>query len=630
MRDDDHGADDRVGDLLEALPCAVREIDRRGLITATSAAHDRLLGRPRGWFLGQHVADAIPEPEARRAHCAHIDRLLTHPSEPQPLVLALLHGAGHVLRVRVDWRYRRDAAGQVRGIVSTLTDLSQAEVGDGSQAVAQRMARIGDWRFEPRSRRLAWSAEASALFGLPLDHTEGSLESLLAAVHPDDRPLKLRALDGLLRDGGHYCLTYRVAAASGPPRLVEERAEALRDGAGAIRLVRGVVKDVTVLHQAVEEARDNAARLDQALRLGRMGVWDWDTGGGGMWWSREARVLLGLPADAVATADAFLALVHPDDRAAVDMLVCSLAPAGGPATFEFRLRRPDGTERILRAEAECLRQDPTGRVVRGVCRDVTEERHQDAALREAVRQATEAVREGAALLGGLARDLRPPLAALADQAESLADAVVGGARPVVAREQAAAIHATSRRLLDVLDDALDLSRLESGVLTLRDDRVKVGDLVAAAYQALCDRLPATEALRLVIDPPDGLPALRGDARRLGRVLVLLMERALEAAPRPATVRLGMLRRGADGVEIALRRDTPAAGAAIAPGWTPPARRQGARDLMEGVVALHGGRVEVPDGAPDGLLGRLILRVEAPRPGPPSEIVALRPRVVGGL
>lgn len=598
--------DDRPQGILEALPQGVYEIDHRGIITYTNAAHDALLGRPAGWSLGRSIGEIITCDETRRACLASLPALFRGAPGPHPTVLPMRHADGHILQVQVNWNYRRDAEGRVVGLAGILSDVTRSLRAEAGMAAAQRMARLGSWSLDPRAGRLTWSAETSEIFGLPLDHRAGTPQSLLAAVHPADRRAKLQALKHLQADGTPYRLTYRLAAASGRPRTVEERAEALRDEHGGIVLLRGVVHDVTELHAALDAARDTAARLDQALRLGHMGAWDWDTESGAMWWSDEARRLLGVADDEPAQADAFLAMVHPEDRPTVRLLVDSLTPHGGPATYEFRLRRPDGEERMLRSEVECLYGADGRRIVRGIHRDVTLTRRQERALNIAVRQAREAAEASAGLVVGLAADLRPSLSAIAGHAEVMADALIGPLDSAPYRAYAANIRTSSQRLRDMVQDVLDLiETVADGGAPGRGraegtEGVDAAALIAEAYHVLCRRLPDC-ARRLLVDPPGDLPWVRGDARRLTCILVILMERVVVRSGSRGRVRL-TVRPVGDDLEVSL---SEAAAGADAKGWERPAQTCGAGALVDHLIAVQGGRISVAREA-DSIVTRLFL------------------------
>ena len=145
----------------------------------------------------------------------------------------------------------------------------------------------------------------------------------------------------------------------------------------------GIFQDVTDRKRAEEALRTRERQLLLAQQIAHMGSWEWDIRGGAVTWSDEMWRIFGLQPGAVrATYEAFLDLVHPDDRGFVRELTDRAAVDGQPFLFDFRACRPDGAVRILhcRGEVTC---DETGHPVRmlGTDQDVTELRLAEEQLR---------------------------------------------------------------------------------------------------------------------------------------------------------------------------------------------------------------------------------------------------------
>ncbi len=133
--------------------------------------------------------------------------------------------------------------------------------------------------------------------------------------------------------------------------------------------------------EAALQERDR--QLREAQRIARLGSWTWDIVGNRVAWSDELYRIYGLaPQGFGASFEAYLACVHPDDRAPVRSHIERTLETGAPFDFEERIIRPDGEVRVLRSSGE-VTHDPQGRPMRlvGVCRDITEMKAAEAALR---------------------------------------------------------------------------------------------------------------------------------------------------------------------------------------------------------------------------------------------------------
>jgi PAS domain S-box-containing protein len=167
------------------------------------------------------------------------------------------------------------------------------------------------------------------------------------------------------------------------------RSVPLRDAAGAIERILSVVEVIDERVRAEEQLQSSAALLAFSQGLTHTGSWELDAATQQLMWSDETyRIFGAVPQSFGATYDAFLEMVHPDDRAAVDGAFTRSVQEGSDAyALEHRIVRRDSAEvRLVREECRHER-DAAGRVLRsvGVVQDLTEQRKlQDDRLRDAL------------------------------------------------------------------------------------------------------------------------------------------------------------------------------------------------------------------------------------------------------
>ncbi|MDX2090859.1 MAG: ATP-binding protein [Kofleriaceae bacterium] len=127
-----------------------------------------------------------------------------------------------------------------------------------------------------------------------------------------------------------------------------------------------------------------AERLDLALVTGRMGVWEWNLDTNEVWWSDSLEKVHGLPAGAFGrTLDAFLGLVHDDDRARLDAALGQAVEHDRDFSIEFRFVQPDGTVRWMCTSGHVFpAEEERGRRIVATSRDITEQHEAAGALRE--------------------------------------------------------------------------------------------------------------------------------------------------------------------------------------------------------------------------------------------------------
>ena len=129
------------------------------------------------------------------------------------------------------------------------------------------------------------------------------------------------------------------------------------------------------------------------------------------------------------------------------------------------------------------------------------------------------------LLSALSHDLRTPLTALLGLAESLE--VAGGALSPTQADIVRAMHEQAARMVQLVNNLLEMARLEAGQVQLRKDWQSVDDLVGAAIQS---RRDALRLHRIIIELPPSLPLVHCDATLIERVLVNLFENAAKYTP----------------------------------------------------------------------------------------------------
>ena len=124
---------------------------------------------------------------------------------------------------------------------------SQRELEEREQrlARAQEVAALGNWNWDFESRVLRGSAQTYRIFGVDPASFDGSLESFLELVHPDDRDAVRNRIDAVLDDGESFSMDYRVVRPDGEVRFVHGEGEVVRDETGAPVAVDGTVQDIT-------------------------------------------------------------------------------------------------------------------------------------------------------------------------------------------------------------------------------------------------------------------------------------------------------------------------------------------------------------------------------------------------
>ena len=145
-------------------------------------------------------------------------------------------------------------------------------------------------------------------------------------------------------------------------------------------------RDISERKKIEQLLRKSESNLAEAQRLTHIGSWDWDIVDNELFWSDEIYRIFGLTTrDFGATYEAFLASVHPDDREYVENSVNNALYRNIPYNIEHRIILPDGETRMVNERAEVFFDD-SNKPVRmiGTVQDITEAKHAEEALRQAL------------------------------------------------------------------------------------------------------------------------------------------------------------------------------------------------------------------------------------------------------
>ncbi len=180
---------------------------------------------------------------------------------------------------------------------------------------------------------------------------------------------------------------------------------------------------------------------------------------------------------------------------------------------------------------------PNERLFVGLVRDITQRRHDRSAVLAAKSQAEMANRVKAEFLAHMSQELRTPLNAIVGLAERLRDSGAEPDEPGRYAGYGSDIYDSGKRMLDLLNGILDMSRIESGRYELHEERLNLPTLVAACLEHVAMRARHGR-IELVNEMPSRLPPLWADAHAVRQLLLNLLDNAVKFTPGGGTVRIG--------------------------------------------------------------------------------------------
>ncbi len=298
---------------------------------------------------------------------------------------------------------------------------------------------------------------------------------------------------------------------------------------------------VGIENRAVEvrDARDKALALqrtaEEAQEVAQLGTWEWNVQTNELYWSEQSFRIWGLETSVEPSYELFMQAVHPDQRDQIQSLIQHTLQTGEPYEAEIRFVRPDGEVRyvIARGRLEYDQQQQPLKLL-GTSLDITARKQAELEreklikdLQAARRIAEENSRLKSEFLSMMSHELRTPMNAI----EGFTSIMLNGLGGVEFNEQAdnfiRRIQSNSKRLLALINDFLDLSRIESGRMELAHTAFSPREL-ASKWQAEIGVLAEKKELAFETQVNSAVPeTVIGDAEAVSKVAINLLSNAIK-------------------------------------------------------------------------------------------------------
>ncbi|MFG0263707.1 MAG: PAS domain-containing protein [Rhodopirellula sp. JB055] len=365
---------------------------------------------------------------------------------------------------------------------------------------------------------------------------EGTGTGWLDMVHPDDRDDAYRTILSALNKREPFEHDFRLRNANGSYRWAIDSGRPKFNAQGQFEGYIGSVIDVHDRHLAEESLRQRAtdieaseSRLRLAAETTGFGTYDITTADSQEVWSDELFRILGLMPDGIADQSRYESLVHPEDRDQFRETLNRSMTTEGPDrhSIEFRIIRPDGETRWLVDTGRALREGvgQHRRVVRriGTVQDITDRKVFEQSLQRAKHTAEMANRSRGEFLANMSHEIRTPMSAILGHADILNDHLQDPDNLLVVET----IRRNGNFLLAIINDILDLSKIDAGKMDLQKQPVRP-DSIVGDIRSLMDVRAAEKDLPLKVEFAGPVPeTIRTDAVRLRQILLNLVGNAIK-------------------------------------------------------------------------------------------------------
>jgi len=432
--------------VLAASPCAL--LDQRDRVIEVNSAFAAKLNRPVTSLVGVELLPLLRGVSLDEAHSegANCYRLKAGESECWVRLQRMsLPSRAVVMLV--------DVTEEWRSLAAMVT----------SRTVRDRLmsdAEVGTWRYDPDMQVYHFSSE------LALGHAGADkpvpLEVLRKLQHPDDRAWDEEIRHRLTTSGGSAVGEARYRSANGEWTTLRVCCRSGRRLASGKYEMFGMSQNVTDFAQARDKADIMSERLEMAMSAANAGVYEIDLRTGARWSSDQFKMLMGPEALEREQAAPF-GMYMDEEQTRVRESWARCLKTGVTQEIDTRLFCSEGDGRWVRMFTR-IQLDTAGAPIRavGLMLDIDHQKRQELALVEAKQQAEAATVAKSNFLASMSHEIRTPLNGILGMTQVLSGEELTDAQ----KERVNVISESGRTLMALLNDVLDISKIEAGKLEI--------------------------------------------------------------------------------------------------------------------------------------------------------------------
>src|SRR5580692_7091794 len=443
-----------------------------------------------------------------------------------------LTGSGEVRWLGGRGQVLLGGAGYDSRAIGTITDITERKqledklrYATDSLNIAQTAAGVATFDFDFRRNGRICSANFLELLGMPPTTPLEDLNLSLSRVHPDDfARVRSAPLETTSQDPSYRC-EYRILLEDGGERWIAEKAQVSHGPSGEVQRITGALVDISDLKRTKAALGSVEMRLERALRGTQDALWEVDLITNLVWYGLGFVERLGYSAAELTTSrEHFTGLIHPDDRDRVKVSLDDHLENRAVYEIEFRVRHKAGHYEWIRVRGQAERAaDGTPLRLAGAMQLVTDRKLAEQATLDAKLAAEAANRAKSSFLANLSHEIRTPMNGVIGMSQILAETALDGTQ----REYLDIIRSSAKALLSLINDVLDLSKIEADRMELENVDF---DLIHLLYETVAATAlqAATNGIELIVTIAPDVPVMvRPDPGRLRQIVLNLIGNAVK-------------------------------------------------------------------------------------------------------
>ncbi|NMF60500.1 PAS domain-containing protein [Pseudanabaena yagii] len=384
-------------------------------------------------------------------------------------------------------------------------------------------------------------------------------QSYAPVVFADDLEYVNRQVQSISATNPIVMITNRVVV-NGEIRWTQWNNHLLVDENGKAVELQAVGRDITPWKQAEEALQISEERLKLALEGSGDGLWDWDITNSKVYVSPRWLEMLDYAENELSiNLSNWANLIHPDDKSWVlDLLNDHLQNSNARYAYDYRVQTKSGQWKWIANFGKVVARDKDGKPLRmvGTHKDISDRKKAEEQLQlssERISLANAELSRAARLkdefLAGMSHELRTPLNAILGMSEILLEELHGRINSSQ-KQSVNLIESSGKHLLNLINDILDLSKIEAGRMELEINSVEVQQLCKDSL-SFVKEMAFKKNIQIRYDIARGIDHVELDERRIRQVLINLLSNAVKFTPEGGEVQLSVICPEPEKIEFAI-------------------------------------------------------------------------------
>lgn len=430
----------------------------------------------------------------------------------------------------------------IQGILGNYHDISERKRAEqelmdseemlrNSQSLAHICAYSTDLNLDDLGKS-TWkcSPEFYKIFGMDETYPH-TLEGWAGFIHPDHREEMFAYHQYVVDEKLPFNKEYKIVRINdGAVRWVHGTGELVYDEKGTPVRMHGAIQDITEHKQTEEALRKSEDLLNESQRLSKIGGWAWNVETQTMYWTEETyRIHDFIPGEIDPGSSEHIErsaeCYDPEDRPVVLSAFNRCLEEGRPYDLEFSFTTVRGRRLWIRTTARAIREN--GKVTRviGNIMDITDRKNTEQKLIAAKENAEESDRLKSAFLANMSHEIRTPMNGILGFSKLLKKPDLKSENQ---KKYIDIIEKSGKRMLNTINDIIDISRIEAGLMKIDLEDINVNEQIEYIYTFL---KPEAEAKNLKISYKNSLAKkeaiIKTDSEKVYAILTNLLKNAIK-------------------------------------------------------------------------------------------------------